>query len=65
MKHTDGTSWCQAGVLCALWTAAPSAVAVFEVLTDVRAATIAPLFGRKLGTLLRAHRPAVTVQGLG
>ena len=33
VKHTDGTSWYQAGALCALWTIATSAVTVFKILT--------------------------------
>lgn len=51
-KHTDGTTWYQAGVLCALWTIATSAVTVFKILTDGKAATLAPLFGSKLGILV-------------
>ena len=59
VKHTDGTSWYQAGVLCALWTIATSAVTVFKILTDGKAATLAPLFGRKLGILVSDRATAL------
>ena len=59
VKHTDGTSWYQAGVLCALWTIATSAVTVFKILTDGKATTLAPLFGRKLGILVSDRATAL------
>jgi len=59
VKHTDGTSWYQAGVLCALWTIATSAVTVFKILTDGKAATLAPLFGNKLGILVSDRATAL------
>lgn len=59
VKHTDGTSWYQAGVLCALWTIATSAVTVFKILTDGKAATLAPLFGKKLGILVSDRATAL------
>jgi transposase len=52
VKHTDGTSWFQTGVMCALWTIATSAVTVFKILANGQATTLAPLFGRKLGILV-------------
>ncbi len=58
-KHTDGTTWYQAGVLCALWTIATSAVTVFKILTDGKAATLAPLFGSKLGILVSDRATAL------
>jgi transposase len=58
-KHTDGTTWYQAGVLCALWTIATSAVTVFKILTDGKATTLAPLFGSKLGTLVSDRATAL------
>lgn len=58
-KHTDGTTWYQAGVLCALWTIATSAVTVFKILTDGKAATLAPLFGSKLGILISDRATAL------
>lgn len=59
VKHTDGTSWYQAGVLCALWTIATSAVTVFKILTDGKATTLAPLFGSKLGILVSDRATAL------
>ena len=59
VKHTDGTSWYQAGVLCALWTIATSAVTVFRILTDGKAKTLAPLFGKKLGILVSDRATAL------
>lgn len=52
VKHTDGTSWFQAGVLCALWTIATSVVTVFKILSDGKGTTLAPLFGKQLGILV-------------
>jgi len=59
VKHTDGTSWYQAGVLCALWTIATSAVTVFKILADGKATTLAPLFGKKLGILVSDRATAL------
>lgn len=59
VKHTDGTSWYQAGVLCALWTIATSAVTVFKILTNGKAATLAPLFGKKFGILVSDRATAL------
>jgi transposase len=59
VKHTDGTSWYQAGVLCSLWTIATSAVTVFKILTDGKSVTLAPLFGRKLGILVSDRATAL------
>ena len=59
VKHTDGTSWYQGGVLCALWTIATSAVTVFKILTDGKATTLAPLFGQKLGILVSDRATAL------
>ncbi len=59
VKHTDGTSWYQAGVLCALWTIATSTVTVFKILADGKATTLAPLFGRKLGILVSDRATAL------
>ncbi len=59
VKHTDGTSWLQAGVMCSLWTIATSAVTVFKILADGKAATLAPLFGKKLGILVSDRATAL------
>lgn len=59
VKHTDGTSWYRAGVLCALWTIATQEVTVFKILTDGKATTLAPLFGKKLGILVSDRATAL------
>ena len=59
VKHTDGTSWFQAGVMCALWTIATSAVTVFKILANGKATTLAPLFGKKLGILVSDRATAL------
>jgi transposase len=59
VKHTDGTSWFQAGVMCSLWTIATSAATVFKILADGKAATLAPLFGNKLGVLVSDRATAL------
>jgi len=49
VKHTDGTSWLQAGALMCLWTIAAT---VFKVLADGCKTTLAPRFHNKLGILV-------------
>jgi transposase len=52
VKHTDGTSWFQAGVMMSLWTIATSMATVFKILVNGQASTLAPLFGKQLGILV-------------
>lgn len=59
VKHTDGTSWFQMGVTCALWTIATSAVTVFKILANGQATTLAPLFGEKRGILVSDRATAL------
>jgi transposase len=59
VKHTDGTSWFQAGVMCSLWTIATSVVTVFKILANGQATTLAPLFGKKLGILVSDRATAL------
>ena len=59
VKHTDGTGWFQAGVLCSLWTIASAMATVFKILTDGKAATLAPLFGARLGILVSDRATAL------
>lgn len=40
VKHTDGTSWYQGGVMCSLWTVATAAVTVFKIVENGRAETL-------------------------
>jgi len=59
VKHTDGTSWFQSGLMCSLWTIATSVATVFRILKDGKASTLAPLFGRKLGILVSDRATAL------
>jgi transposase len=59
VKHTDGTSWYQAGVLCSLWTIATSVATVFKILANGQGPTLAPLFGKKLGILVSDRATAL------
>ncbi len=59
VKHTDGTSWYQAGVLKSLWTIATSAVTVFAVLDDGKGKTLKPLFGKLFGILVSDRATAL------
>jgi len=47
IKHTDGTSWFQNGVLVALWTIATSAATVFKIVASGDAKTLKMLLGDK------------------
>jgi transposase len=59
VKHTDGTSWFQAGVMCSLWTIATAAATVFKILANGQGVTLAPLFGKKLGVLVSDRATAL------
>jgi len=59
VKHTDGTSWFQAGLLLSLWTIATKMATVFKILANGKADTLAPLFGRKLGILVSDRATAL------
>ena len=59
VKHTDGTTWYQSNVLCALWTIATSVATVFKILANGQAPTLAPLFGKKLGILVSDRATAL------
>ncbi len=59
VKHTDGTTWYQSNVLCALWTIASSVATVFKILADGQATTLGPLFGKKLGILVSDRATAI------
>jgi transposase len=52
VKHTDGTSWVQAGTTLALWTIATTAVTVFKILGDHTKKTLEPLYGALSGILV-------------
>jgi transposase len=59
VKHTDGTSWYQGGVLCSLWTIATTVATVFKVLANGKAETLVPMFGKKLGILVSDRATAL------
>jgi transposase len=52
VKHTDGTSWVQAGKTLSLWTIATTMVTVFKILADHSKATLEPLYGALQGILV-------------
>jgi transposase len=52
VKHTDGTSWVQAGKTLSVWTIATTMVTVFKILADHTKATLEPLYGPRLGILV-------------
>jgi len=59
VKHTDGTSWLQAGAMCALWTIATKAATVFKILADNSKATLQPLYGSLRGILVSDRAKAL------
>lgn len=59
VKHTDGTSWYQAGVTMALWTIATAAATVFKIVTDSTKQTLKPLYGGLVGILVSDRAKAL------
>jgi transposase len=59
VKHTDGTSWKQRGVLCSLWTIATASATVFQIVADSSKATLRPLFGALRGILVSDRAKAL------
>jgi transposase len=59
VKHTDGTSWFQAGVMCSLWTLATTAVTVFKIVKNGKRETLAALFGQLHGILVSDRATAL------
>jgi transposase len=59
VKHTDGTSWRQAGQVLQLWTIATAAVTVFKVLSDGTAEALKALLGRIKGVLVSDRATAL------
>ena len=59
VKHTDGTTWYQAGVLHSLWTIATTVATVFKILADGTAESLRPLFGGGLGILVSDRAKAL------
>jgi transposase len=65
VKHTDGTSWYQAGVAMALWTITTSVATVFKIVPDNAKATLQPLYGALLGILVSDPRQDAQLLGDG
>jgi transposase len=59
VKHTDGTSWYQAGVTMALWTIATAAATVFKIVANSSKATLQPLYGALRGILVSDRAKAL------
>ncbi len=59
VKHADGTSWLQAGVMLSLWTIATAMATVFKILPDGREATLKLLFREKRGVLVSDRATAL------
>lgn len=59
VKHTDGTSWFQTGIMCSLWTVATTAVTVFKIVKNGKRETLAGLFGNLRGILVSDRATAL------
>jgi transposase len=59
VKHTDGTSWLQAGKMLQIWTIATAAVTVFKILSDGTARTLRALFKNAEGILVSDRATAL------
>ena len=59
VKHTDGTSWVQAGLSMALWVLATSAATVFKIVADGTKDTLRPLYGALSGILVSDRAKAL------
>ena len=59
VKHTDGTSWAQAGVALSLWTIASKAATVFKIVTNSAKKTLRPLYGKLRGIMVSDRAKAL------
>ncbi len=59
VKHTDGTSWYQSGILRSLWTVATTMATVFTIVANGRKDTLEVLFGDKVGILVSDRATAL------
>jgi transposase len=59
VKHTDGTSWYQAGATMALWTLATSVATVFKIVVNSTKSTLQPLYGALQGILVSDRAKAL------
>lgn len=60
VKHTDGTSWFQAGAMRSLWTIATTAATVFKIVANGKMETLKALFGNTRGILVSDRATALT-----
>jgi transposase len=60
VKHTDGTSWYQAGLSMALWTIATAAATVFKIVANSSKDTLRPLYGALKGILVSDRATSLT-----
>lgn len=59
VKHTDGTTWYQAGATMALWTLATAVATVFKIVADSSKSTLQPLYGALHGILVSDRAKAL------
>jgi transposase len=59
VKHTDGTSWLQAGMTLSLWTIATAFATVFKIVANGRADTLKLLYGEFRGILVSDRATAL------
>lgn len=59
VKHTDGTTWLQRGVVLSLWTVATTVATVFKIVANGRADTLKPLYGELRGILVSDRATAL------
>jgi transposase len=59
VKHTDGTSWYQSGVMCALWTVATTMATAFKIVKNGKKETLAALFGVQVGIMVSDRATAL------
>jgi transposase len=60
VKHTDGTSWLQAGIAMSLWTIATTAATVFKIVANGAKDTLKPLYGALHGILVSDRAKTLT-----
>jgi transposase len=59
VKHTDGTSWYQAGLSMALWTIATARATAFKIVPNSAKDTLRPLYGALAGILVSERAKAL------
>jgi transposase len=59
VKHTDGTTWLQAGAMLSLWTIATAFATVFKIVANGRADTLKSLYGELSGILVSDRATAL------